>query len=710
MVKHGKDGGTAVAAAGHASTVGGGGKLPIRRGSGGAGRPRASKGAARNSGGHVGADSSHADAAAVLLSMTKSASSGEDGSVSPDESSSVEGSMASGSGSGSGYDSDGKGSGSGSGVSTAASACGSNLGSESGSVYTSDGGPRGLPAVPARASKPASAGAAKGQHPPPPAAATSSKCNNFLPSLYRMCNNFDADHRACITWHEQGASFWISNFERFSKNILPMYYKHNNYASFVRQLNMYGFHRSTEPKGKVAPGVQMVEHFSHEFFQRGHRELLKNIHRKTSKQGGKGIKREGGGAGPGGGGASSADLKELQGQVKAMQASEAELKGQVGQWQPIVRQLVSRYDTLQDAVQNLQHNKSKLEQQVVDRNATIKLLQQQLGNERQQRKAGRSSTCASTCASHQQLFKALEGGITKNDARCGPVVDFLVDSQVDVGKPGPDGTTTLLDIAAKFKRADVATALKSGSAEGAAVAARARASAERRSSGELQPAPAIWLAAREGVVGNASRLLEEGADVHVYSQCDHTPLGVACRQGHLRVVQLLGAFGASTGKEDRVGRTPHQLAQENGHIHVVAWLEYAIGRSALQIAADGRLASAAVWAMRHGRVDPADDHGSLSSIARSKRNYPGALDVCARTARIMRLADGPWTTESHFLYHDKHRECVQTCLLVNQRACSQHAMGGTASTGRQQQLLPLLTPGTWFQVFQFLQRRDWHLP
>jgi len=110
-----------------------------------------------------------------------------------------------------------------------------------------------------------------------------SKCNNFLPALFRMCNNDDDDHRECITWADDGCSFWVSNIEQFARDILPIYYKHNNYASFVRQLNMYGFHRSTEPKGKVEPGVQMVEHFTQEYFRRGQEHLLKNIHRKTSK-------------------------------------------------------------------------------------------------------------------------------------------------------------------------------------------------------------------------------------------------------------------------------------------------------------------------------------------------------------------------------------------------------------------------------------------
>ena len=48
-----------------------------------------------------------------------------------------------------------------------------------------------------------------------------------------------------ICWGSEGNSFIIRNQTEFAKTLLPYYYKHSNMASFVRQLNMYGFHKVT---------------------------------------------------------------------------------------------------------------------------------------------------------------------------------------------------------------------------------------------------------------------------------------------------------------------------------------------------------------------------------------------------------------------------------------------------------------------------------
>lgn len=92
-----------------------------------------------------------------------------------------------------------------------------------------------------------------------------------------------------IAWDDTGASIIIIEVretllfksmphgvqpERFSNVVLPQYFKHSNYASFVRQLNMYGFHKeSNDPNSRQ---------FRHPLFRRGRRDLLPQIKRKAA--------------------------------------------------------------------------------------------------------------------------------------------------------------------------------------------------------------------------------------------------------------------------------------------------------------------------------------------------------------------------------------------------------------------------------------------
>ncbi|KAI8868940.1 hypothetical protein GQ42DRAFT_114137, partial [Ramicandelaber brevisporus] len=46
-----------------------------------------------------------------------------------------------------------------------------------------------------------------------------------------------------ISWTSSGHSFVVKDVDAFASIVLPAYFKHNNWQSFQRQLNMYNFHK-----------------------------------------------------------------------------------------------------------------------------------------------------------------------------------------------------------------------------------------------------------------------------------------------------------------------------------------------------------------------------------------------------------------------------------------------------------------------------------
>lgn len=51
-------------------------------------------------------------------------------------------------------------------------------------------------------------------------------------------------------WNEEGTNFTIFDVEKFEQEILPVYFRHRNFSSFVRQLNMYDFHKIRNEQNK----------------------------------------------------------------------------------------------------------------------------------------------------------------------------------------------------------------------------------------------------------------------------------------------------------------------------------------------------------------------------------------------------------------------------------------------------------------------------
>uniref|UniRef100_A0A8C9IK15 HSF-type DNA-binding domain-containing protein n=1 Tax=Piliocolobus tephrosceles TaxID=591936 RepID=A0A8C9IK15_9PRIM len=105
----------------------------------------------------------------------------------------------------------------------------------------------------------------------PCAALTMKQSSNVPTFLSKMWTLVEETHtNEIITWKQNGQSFLVLDEQGFAKEILPKYFKHNNMANFVRQLNMYGFRK--ERDGPVE--------FQHPYFKQGQDDLLENIKRK----------------------------------------------------------------------------------------------------------------------------------------------------------------------------------------------------------------------------------------------------------------------------------------------------------------------------------------------------------------------------------------------------------------------------------------------
>lgn len=57
-------------------------------------------------------------------------------------------------------------------------------------------------------------------------------------------------YASIASWNEDGTYFTILDVERFEQQILPIYFRHRNFSSFVRQLNMYDFHKIRNEQNK----------------------------------------------------------------------------------------------------------------------------------------------------------------------------------------------------------------------------------------------------------------------------------------------------------------------------------------------------------------------------------------------------------------------------------------------------------------------------
>ena len=124
---------------------------------------------------------------------------------------------------------------------------------------------------------------------------------HFPALLHAMLTRAEVDgYNDICSWNDHGRSFVVHDRDRYVQEVMPLYFRQTQFASFQRQLNLYGFHRlspplqpdvvakatttTTQDPSAAAAAVATGGVYYHPMFLRTRQDLCPAIQRPTERQ------------------------------------------------------------------------------------------------------------------------------------------------------------------------------------------------------------------------------------------------------------------------------------------------------------------------------------------------------------------------------------------------------------------------------------------
>lgn len=107
--------------------------------------------------------------------------------------------------------------------------------------------------------------------------------------------------------------------------------------------------------------------------------------------------------------------------------------------------------------------------------------------------------------------------------------------------------------------------------------------------------------------------------------------------------------------------TALNLAARHGRIGVGNWLRAVRRCSALQIAVNYQLFSAARAALKIGQISPETDLASVTRLVDTARQHAGKFP---QGVELVREAMATWAPARHMLYHPTFRHAIRSVITV----------------------------------------------